>query len=308
MTLATSWWYRRRIEIPVATVTATQMRQESGALLKLGFAFMASGVMTAGGAYVVRIIIIRHTGLDALGSYQAAWALGGQYIGFILQAMGSDFYPRLTAVANRNDECNRLVNEQAQIGLLLAGPGVIATLTFAPLVIVLFYSSAFASAVEPLRWICLGLMLRVIAWPMGYIVLAKNKQKIFVWTELAAVLVQLGLTWVFVSNFGLVGAGIGFFGLYVWHGLLIYWIVRNLCGFRWSVANKRLGLIFVPVIGLVFLGFYLLPFWAAVSIGVAAVIFSSIYSIRALLKLIPIERIPSSIRRLLVWLRFVPPA
>jgi hypothetical protein len=32
-------------------------------------------------------------------------------------------------------ECNRLVNEQAEVGLLLAGPGVIATLTFAPLVI-----------------------------------------------------------------------------------------------------------------------------------------------------------------------------
>ena len=44
------------------------------------------------------------------------------YVGFILQAMGSDFYPRLTAVADDHAECNRLVNEQAQIGLLLAGP------------------------------------------------------------------------------------------------------------------------------------------------------------------------------------------
>ena len=57
--------------------------------------------------------------------------------------MGADFYPRLTAVADDHKECNRLVNEQAEVGLLLAGPGVIATLTFAPLVIWLFYSSAF---------------------------------------------------------------------------------------------------------------------------------------------------------------------
>ncbi len=93
--------------------------------------------------------------------------------------MGSDFYPRLTAVARDHAECNRLVNEQAQIGLLLAGPGVIATLTFAPLVIAMFYASTFAGAVEPLRWICLGMALRVVAWPMGYIVLAKGAKRHF---------------------------------------------------------------------------------------------------------------------------------
>ena len=48
--------------------------------------------------------------------------------------MGADFYPRLTAVSKDNVACNRLVNEQARISLLLAGPGVIGTLTLAALV------------------------------------------------------------------------------------------------------------------------------------------------------------------------------
>ncbi len=43
------------------------------------------------------------------------------------------FYPRLTGVAKDNVATNRMVNEQAQVSLLLAGPGVIATLTLAPL-------------------------------------------------------------------------------------------------------------------------------------------------------------------------------
>ena len=45
--------------------------------------------------------------------------------------MAADFYPRLTAAITRPEEANRLVNEQAHVGLLLAGPGVIATLAFA---------------------------------------------------------------------------------------------------------------------------------------------------------------------------------
>ena len=63
--------------------------------------------------------------------------------GSFFRAWRADFYPRLTASAHDNTVCNRLVNEQARVGLLLAGPGVIATLTFAPLVIALFYNTRF---------------------------------------------------------------------------------------------------------------------------------------------------------------------
>ena len=58
-----------------------------------------------------------------------------------------------------------------------------------------------------------------------------------------------------VGPFGLAGATMAFFGLYVWHGLLIYVIVRRLTGFRWSAANRRNGLLFLPLIGAVFCGF-----------------------------------------------------
>src|SRR6185437_15065321 len=111
-------------------------------------AFMITGLMPLGIAYVVRIIILKKVGLEGAGLYQSAWTIGGLYVGFILQAMGADFYPRLTASANDNAECNRLVNEQAFIGLLLGGPGVLATLTLAPLVITIFYTARFYAAVE----------------------------------------------------------------------------------------------------------------------------------------------------------------
>ena len=116
-------------------MTFSEIRHEAASLLKLGFAFMASGFLVMGAAYAVRIIVVRDVGLEAAGFYSAAWTLGGLYVGFVLQAMGADFYPRLVSVATDNPRCNRLVNEQAQVSLLLAGPGIIATITFAPLVI-----------------------------------------------------------------------------------------------------------------------------------------------------------------------------
>ena len=296
VSMLTSWWYSRQVKIERPSMAIWQIWHESGALLKLGIAFMASGFLTMGGSYLIRIIVLRQAGVEASGLYQAAWALGGLYVAFILQAMGSDFYPRLTAVAKNDAECNRLVNEQAQISLLLAGPGVIGTLTLAPLIIAIFYTAKFGPAVIILRWVCLGMMLRVIAWPMGFIILAKGRQQIFLWTELAATVVHVGLAWLLVRRFGLAGAGAAFFGLYVWHTLLIYAIVRRVSAFRWSPANRRLGLVFLPMTAFVFLSFFVLPWGGALALGLVAVVFSSAHSLQSLVALLPPEKIPAPIR------------
>ncbi len=306
MTAFTSWWYSRKIRIQIPSLTAAVFLHETGALLKLGFAFMASGLMTIGVAYVIRITVLRKVGFEATGLYQAAWTLGGLYVGFILQAMGADFYPRLTAHANDNPVCNRLVNEQAQVGLLLAGPGVLATLTFAPLVVALFYSARFGAAVGILRWICLGTIIQVVSWPMGFIIIAKAKQTLFVICELAWAIVSLGLAWVCLNYFGLDGVGIAFFGSYIFHAILIYAVVNHISGFRWSSANGRLGILFLVVIAAVFIGFYLLPFFAAVFLGATATISLGAYSVHTLITLVSFDQIPMQIRRLLISFGMAP--
>ena len=303
MGLVISWWYSRKVKISYPAMTRTEVRQEAASLLKLGFAFMISGVLMMAAAYAVRAIVLRLDGLEAAGFYSAAWTLGGLYVGIILQAMGADFYPRLVGVAEDHPQCNRLVNEQTQVSLLLAAPGVIATITFAPLVIALFYSAKFAEAVEILRWICLGIALRVITWPMGFIIVAKNRQAVFIGAEVAWTVVNVLLTWFCVEAVGLNGAGMAFFGSYVFHGLMIYPIVMRLSGFRWSAANRKMGLLFLSLITVVFCGFQVLPPWWATGVGALAVILSGVYSIRVLLNLVSLDRIPRSLLRLLVWFR-----
>ena len=211
MTVLTSWWYSRKIPIQRLSLSMLQVIREASGLLKLGFAFMASALMMTGTAYAVRLILLREVSVEAAGLYQSAWTLGGLYVGFILQAMGADFYPRLTGVISDTAASNRLVNEQAHVSLLLAGPGVVATLVFSPLVISLFYSSEFHEAVGILRWICLGMALRVIIWPIGFIILAKGAQKLFFWSEFAWAATYLSLAWICVRAFGPDGAGFAFF-------------------------------------------------------------------------------------------------
>jgi antigen flippase len=299
VTLTLAVWYSRKIQIPSATLAGAEVRSEAAALLKLGAAFMLMSALSAGTAYAIRIMVRDSLGFEAAGLYQSAWALGGVYVAFILQSMASDFYPRLTAVANNHPECNRIVNEQAHVSLLLAGPGLIGTVTFAPLVLAVFYDSRFAGAVEPLRWICLGMALRIIAWPMGYIIVAKGERTLLVFTEVAAALVHLGLGFALIRYFGLAGATMGFFGLYVWHGLFVYVIVRRLSGFRWSAAARRTGLFYLGLIGVVFTSFLVLPESVATWLGSGALVIAGAYSWRMVRGLVGDDAIP----RKLKWLR-----
>lgn len=304
MSLITSWWYRRKINSPFFSITFSQLEREQTALLKLGFAFMASGLMMTGAAFVVRIFIVRNVGFEASGLYQAAWTLGGLYVGFVLQSMGTDFYPRLVSVSNDNSACNRLVNEQSHISLLLAGPGIIATLTFAPLVIALFYSTKFEGAVQLLRWLCLGMTLRVVSWPMGFIIIAKSLQNLFIFSEVTWTIVYLGLAWIGIGAFSLNGAGIAFFGSYVYHVLLTYILVNRLSGFNWSSENLTTILLYVVAIAVVFCSHYVLTPMLAIGVGIMVIMLSCIYSINAILNLVSPDRIPRAMVVLLTWLGF----
>jgi enterobacterial common antigen flippase len=304
-TTAASWWYGRKVRMEAPVMTAWQVRREASAMLRLGVAFMISGLLVMGTAYAVRAMILHRSGIDAAGLYQASWTLGGLYVGIILQALGADFYPRLTGVAGDNRACNRLVNEQAKVSLLLAGPGVIATITLAPLVVTLFYSAKFAEAVEILRWICLGMALRVVSWPMGFIILAKNAKRFFLASEIAWTAVHLSLAWVCIAHFGARGAGIAFFCSYVFHALMTYALVRLLSGFRFSAENTRDGPIVLSLIAVAFAGSSFLPYWWATGLGIVALLASAVFTIRAVSILFDEATVPPSLRRVLGLLRSV---
>jgi PST family polysaccharide transporter len=296
-TALTAWWYSRRIEIADATVHARDFRREAAGFLSLGLAFMASELLALTTAYLVRLLLLYNDGAVGAGLYQAAWALGGMYAGFILQAMGADFYPRLTAAATNNTECERLINEQAEIGMLLAFPGVVATLTLAPLIMTLFYSAEFNAAADVLRWLCLGIALRVVAWPLGYLLIAKGASRIFVSVDIVAATVQLTLSAIMIPRLGPAGAGIAFFGMYIFHTLLVYIIARRMIGFRVSQENVRIFGIFISTIAVVFCSLAFLPVWPATIVGCVGTAASGLFVSRSLISRIPPTSWPASIRR-----------
>jgi PST family polysaccharide transporter len=299
-TLVLSWWISRRVRPPPhAPPAAGAMRSEAAALLRLGMAFMASGLLMMGSAYLVRVILLRYQGLEAAGLFHAAWTLGGLYVGLVLQAMGTDFYPRLVAGAQDDTRCNRLVNEQTQVSLLLAGAGVVATLVLAPLALSLFYSRGFTAGADTLRWICLGMALRVLTWPAGYIIIAKGDQRLFILVELAWTVVNVGLSWLGVMWWGAQGAGIAFFLSYLFHAALVFPLVHRRWGFRLSRESWRILLPLGALVAASFLAFTLLPGRWADAAGIAVLALTCAVCLHGLRRLLDSEAAPRGLRKLL---------
>lgn len=305
MTLSVSWWFSRKIITQKQTMGIHEIELEQSALLKLGFAFMIGNLLMSVTSYLVRMIIVREIDFYSAGLYQSAWTLGGMYIGIILQAMGTDFYPRLTAVASNNSKCNRLVNEQTHIGFLLASPGIMATLIFAPLVIDIFYTEKFQGAVELLRWLCLGMSLRVISWPMGFIIMAKGAQNFLIISEFTWAFIYVILIWICVNFFKLNGVGIAFFGSYVFHLLINYLIAKRLSGFFLTKDNIKTICLALSMLAVVFCSYYSFTKMWYIGIGILAILLISFYVLQEVLNLINLDKLPLLAQRALRLFRFI---
>jgi PST family polysaccharide transporter len=232
-------WYVARLGRPAGPqIRWRELAAEWRNLAHFGIAFMFSGLITTLGQLVARTLIQRELGLDALGQFQASWAIGMTYLSFVLGAMGTDYYPRVTAAIEDEETATRLANEQTEVALLLCAPPILAMLGFAPWVVNLLYSNAFASAAEVLRWQLLGDVFKILSWPLGFVILARGAGKTFVGIESLGMAVFLLGIYVGMPFFDVVAAGMSFIALYVTQLVVTWWLAARHIGFRWSGPVK----------------------------------------------------------------------
>ena len=216
------------------TVPLPELTRERKMLFRLGIAMVGAGLVQQLAQLWIRIDVARVLGAQSLGQYQAAWTISMQYVTFVLAAMGTDYYPRLTGVIHDPKAAGRLVNEQTEIATLMSGPVFIAMMAVAPWVIHMLYAASFTPAIEILRWQVLGDVLKVASFPLGFLILAAGDGKAFFSTETATLLVLTVLITGLMPIMGLQITGIAYLAMYAFYLPLVYWLARRRIGFRWS--------------------------------------------------------------------------
>lgn len=288
--------------LPAIQSPRTPLRTLTGqwrTMLRLGIAFMLAGLAGTLGQLAVRTLVQRELGTDALGYFHAAFAISMTYLGFVLGAMGTDYYPRLTAAIHNHDSTNRLVNEQTEVAILLAGPVLLALLALAPWIIQLLYSAEFAPAVTILRWQILGDVLKIASWPLGFVILAAGDGRTFMLTESFAMAIFVGITWLGIPFLGIQATGISFFAMYLFLFPLVYLLARRRTSLRWSTIVKRdFLLLFVSAVLVALAGYF--NDWLGAGFGMFAAV---IFGIAALVRLAHMAELGGPIGKLSILLR-----
>ena len=107
VSLVFTWFYSHKISIADTSYERAEYKNESKRLLALGLPIMLSGVLTTGTNYLIRAFLAREAGLGGVGQYQAAFSFASVLVNFVLAAMGTDYLPRLTAIADDNEKVKK---------------------------------------------------------------------------------------------------------------------------------------------------------------------------------------------------------
>lgn len=209
-------------------------------MVGLGLTLMFAGLVATSGVLIARALIVDSQGLESAGHFQAAWSISMQFVGLVLVAMGTDYFPRLSAIISDRDASTSLVNDQAQIGLALGAPGLLAVLGLAPWIVPLLYSGAFEPAIGLLQWLCVGNILRLASWPTGFIMIAREDRWTFAVLQALWQTVFLAVMWMTMPDLGVDAVGIAFVSASLFGLLANNLVVHRLHGFRWQRLSLRL--------------------------------------------------------------------
>ena len=281
-----SFYYARRLELEIVRVSWKDSFLLAGSILGLGLAFMWTAIMRSLTEYGTRWLIINKIDFISVGIFFAAYRLSGMFLNFVLGAMGTDFYPNLTAASDDHEAMRGLVNQQTEVGLLLALPGLLVTLALSSLVVRVFYSSEFIDAIPLLQWFVLGCLGRVISWPMGYTLLAKGRGGLLVVCETAGQCFHLTMIYLFLNHFGLVGVSIAFVLNYIVWTILLMVVSYYLIGYRWSSTVLSLVLFAVVISAVCFTVVNVMTGVLGQAVGFLLAVFVGCYCLRKLCGLV----------------------
>ena len=232
--LILSWLYSRRIKIEKVQVTPKQTLELGKQMLVMGFSMSLSGIFASVVSYAIIGFIQGNGGVEQVGLYQAGFAIMTTYVGMVMNAIGTDYYPRLATINKDNAKCREIASQQGEIGTMILAPMLTGCLVFMPFVLELLYSDSFLGANEYVSWACLGMMLRLAAWVISYLFVVKAESKLFLKIELSANAYYLILSLLGYKFLGLTGLGIAFALQYVIYFLQCYFIARKRYDFRFT--------------------------------------------------------------------------
>lgn len=229
-----SWVYSRRIDYEQLRLKFRDVFTHGKSMIILGLALSSSGLITLLVSYIIRIFIGRCGSLADVGLYNAGFTIINTYVGMVLTAMSTDYFPRLAGVSSDNEKCSELINKQTQVVLLLLTPLLLFFFLFSGFILQLLYSDKFLPVSNMVKWAAFGMFFRALSWCVSFVFPAKGESKLFFINELVSNAFNLLFSLSGYYLYGLNGLGYAFLATYVVYTIQCFFVSRYKYGFGYE--------------------------------------------------------------------------
>ncbi len=239
--LILSSYFVRSLHLPIEKPAPAKVRDARARLLRFGFPYTLSQLVGSAVQLAMPFFVLHQLGQENVGYYRAAVLFSTAYIGFLLNALGQDYYPRLSSVRDQPEVFRQTIHLQQKFVLLIGSPLIALSMALAPPMVTILFSAEFEPAVKVLQWQLLGDLLRFLSWTLGFAVLAILPSRTYLFTETLGGGMMLGFCLWGMQQFGLQGLGIGW--LLGYGGYLLVLALVLVASKTWAPTWSNVGLL-----------------------------------------------------------------
>lgn len=239
-------FFTRDYPLNITFGSFSKFYEQATPIVKLGFILSINLILGQVCNLLIKYYLSNSSNsFQTIGFYEVSSVIMINYLGLIFNAMSYDFFPKLASVSSQNEKSNLLVNHQIEIAIILVTPAILFLYLFGTPIIELLYSKEFLSSFAILKLALFSIIVKAIALPFGYLILAKGNKKQYFKQELLSDFLNLFLTVVFYYQWGLTGVGLAYVINYVVYTVYLYQVIKK--EYEFYFLKSSISLIYINI-------------------------------------------------------------
>ena len=179
-------------------------------------------------AYIfLRTYITNTISLDAAGYWQGIVGISGAYLAMVTTSLSVYYLPRLSEIDNQR-ELKKEILSGYKILLPIVAILSLGLYFFREFIILTFYSEQFLPMMDLFTFQLIGDFIKICAWLLSYILIAKAMTRIFIVGEVVFTGSFILLSILFLNAYGLIGITYAYALNYCFYLIFLILIFRSL--------------------------------------------------------------------------------
>ncbi len=195
-------------------------------LAKFSLMAITSAICVPISHIIIRNYIGENLGWDSAGYWQGIWYISSIYLMLITTSLSVYYLPKLSSIKDKIELKKEILNGYKVIIPIVV---VFACIIFLikEYVIIIAFDEKFMPMLELFKWQLIGDVIKIAAWLLSYLMLAKAMTKSFIFTEIIFSTTFVVFSILMIDSFGLIGMTYSFVINYILYLLTIYLIVKK---------------------------------------------------------------------------------